>query len=173
MRFIPTLELDLITRLAPLRATGILVRALPDTPADYGEPTNGEVIVRVNRTTGSAPDSLGSSRANAEVECSLYIRLRNLRQGEAGAWTVLGNLTDYLIGYIPQGAVAKMWLRSAELLDFEQGWWVFEVKLAVPVKMLEETDLNRINDAIFTSFEFSGDTVNEEDVSEVVIYPEA
>ena len=156
MRFIPTLEQSIVDRLAPIRRSGILVRALPDQPSEKGEPVNGEVLVKLARTVGQPPSGLGSGRANAEVECNLFVRLRNLRNGEAGAWEVLGAITDYLVGFVPTGGASKLWLRTSEMVAFEHGWWIFDVQLAVPVLMLETTDTEGLTQAIFTAFQIEG-----------------
>ena len=156
MRFIPRLEQAITDRLSPLRNAGILVRALPNRSSDYGEPTNGEVIVQLNKITGNPPVGLGKGRSSAEVECNLFVRLRNLRDGESGAWNVLASISEYLVGFIPDGAVSKMFLRSSELVDHENGWWIFAAVFGVPVLSLETVDVQGITEAIALSFEFEG-----------------
>lgn len=133
------IEQAIAERLAPLREAGILTRALPNKVADWGKsPENGVITIRWEKDEFTPPLGVAVCQ-EARMNWHLDIRLRNLRD-EAGAWSVLQQITILLLGFRPPHC-NPIYLRSREFLGEMDGVWVFEVVFIAPTYLMEPSEL--------------------------------
>lgn len=130
-------ERAIADRLASLRELGILTRAMPNKPSEWGSAgiENGVITLKWEKDEFSPPDSTGQIIQRVLRNWKLDLRLRNLRDLNGG-WRVCDAITRLLVGFNPPHS-QKMWLRSREFLGEFEGIWVFEIVAIAPTYFVE------------------------------------
>lgn len=151
------IETAIAQRLAPLRDVGILTRALPNKPADWGtDLANGVITLAWAKDEFQSPATTSQVIQRCQMLWRLDIRLRNLRDA-SGCWIVMQEITRLLLGFKPPHC-DPLYLRSREFVGELEGIWVCEALFVAPtwaVEALPEQDTVQLS-RVFMIDDFGG-----------------
>lgn len=129
-------EQAIVDRLASLRNSGLLVRALPNKPGEFGDiQGNGVITVAWASDDVKEPQSLGVYQQQCLMQWVLDIRVRNLRDASGGL-VLRQAIYQLLIGFKPPGC-GKMYARKFEFVERQEAIWRFEALFVAPTLLIE------------------------------------
>ncbi|MGG6295296.1 Gp37 family protein [Leptolyngbya sp. AN02str] len=136
----PETEQSIVARLAPLRSVNVVVRAVPNIPAELGEPTgNGEVLLICKRGKAEKPSGMGRFQQEVNDEWHLTLTLKHIRS-EAGVMTFINAIIALLLGFRPEQC-GKLCLGSYEILGIDQmGFWRADLMFMATRLVLETSE---------------------------------
>jgi len=120
---INTIEQSIITQLQSV-LTALQIEGFPDKPSEYRllHPV-GAVLVAYNGTNYSKPEGMGQVIQTADMEFSVTLIVRNLRD-KNGAYIYIDSIVSTLTGYSPTGA-GKMYPTNITFLNESNGVWQY------------------------------------------------
>lgn len=134
---IEAIEQAICDRLVPLREIGVLTRALPSKPGEYGQANgSGSITVRWNRDIANPPITEDVIVQTVLSEWILDVKLPSLRD-EAGAQTVVQQIVNLLVGWQPPNC-KKLYLKSRQSMGQAEKLWAFELVFIAPTLMVEQ-----------------------------------
>lgn len=136
MSMLTQIEQAILNRLAPLRNFGLLVRALPNRPSEYGE-INGNGVITVAWASDDVekPQGMGMYQQQCLMQWVLDIRVRNLRD-TAGGLLLRQAIYQLLIGFKPPHC-GKMYAKKFEFVERQENIWRFEAMFVAPALLIE------------------------------------
>ncbi len=137
---IDEIRFDIISRLAPLKKAGIIVRGLPAERAQIGIPENGIITVVRLKDTFKPPTGGDVYRQNRDMKWLIDISLNSM-VGTEGAETITEAFAAYLIGFKPRHC-KKMHLERIEYIPGKDkaGRYVHEIEAIAPTLLNEVTE---------------------------------
>ncbi|HEY9648629.1 MAG TPA: Gp37 family protein [Chroococcidiopsis sp.] len=157
---ISLIEAAIVERLSPLRNAGLLVRALPNEPGEYGKVVgNGVVTVSWSVDEGQPPIGMGAIEQTIRMLWVLDIRCKNLRNGDAGAMSLRQAIYALLIGFKPPGC-RKMYVQKFEFVDRQESYWHYEAIFVAPTTITEADDEETgplLSELLFEPIEVNGE----------------
>jgi hypothetical protein len=127
---INTIEQSIITQLQSV-LTALQIEGFPDKPSEYRllHPV-GAVLVAYNGTNYSKPEGMGQVIQTADMEFSVTLIVRNLRD-KNGAYIYIDSIVSTLTGYSPTGA-GKMYPTNITFLNESNGVWQYGLTFIAP-----------------------------------------
>jgi len=126
----------LVSRLAPIRDAGVIVRGLPNKMKEYGE-LNGapQVLIFWKEDRPEAPEMTDLQFQSVRMDWRIEVRSSSWRD-ESGAEALLKAVNLLLYGWQPPHC-QKLYLKSREFLGQLENYWVCEAVYVAEAYVVE------------------------------------
>lgn len=161
MNYIQEIETAIVSRLQDFENLGYTAIALPEKQTDFEKPfLNGKITVCYHSSEYATPQATMQVSQHETVNIIISVQSRRLRTlgANIGIYDMIALLRKYLIGFIPTGALWRMFAKEVQLnkAEFSENLWTYYAIFSV--KTLAVEDFAPITEPPITEITFNTQT---------------